>query len=299
MIRLDDRVSPLGRRCLGYGLGEFTVSVSSDLDDVLEDLDDLYHGYPRCGVGGDRLIRMEVRRLGGRRLRRARYLILGDGEEIGGERRRGEILPFLEWGVNWRVIVTASAYLQIHAAAIAYQGCGCVLAGSSGCGKSTLAAALTSRGWQYLCDELALIEPETLEVHPFPKALCIKVGGFEAIRRMNLSFAGGEHHVKGSKGRVAYINPLEVGPDTIGGPSPIRFVALLRYAPGMAPRVRRIPHAQAAFGLARHALNRDAHRDRTISILSDLVRNAECYIVESGPIEETCDLLEQVISQGG
>jgi len=299
VIALDERISTASQRCLGYRLGEFEVSVNSEVEEVLGELGDLYRGYPRCGPGGNRVIRMEVRRIGGGRLRRARYIIVGDGEEIGGQRRREEILPFLEWGVNWRVIAAGNSYLQIHAAALAYRGRGCVFAGFAGCGKSTLAAALISRGWQYLCDELALIRPETLDMHPFPKALCIKLDGFEIIRRMNLRFAGGEHHLKGSKGRVAYINPLEVGPETIGRPSPVRFVALLRYTPGVPARLRRISASQAAFGLARHAVNRDAHRDRTISILGDLVRRAECYVVESGPIEETCDLLEQVISQGG
>lgn len=96
------------------------------------------------------------------------------------------MLPYLEWGIHWRVISGRPEHLQIHAASLMRDGKGVVLAGASGFGKSTLAAGLLSRGWDYLSDELGLIDPQTLWVHGFPKALRIKRGAFKLIEDLNL-----------------------------------------------------------------------------------------------------------------
>lgn len=294
MIRAADSRYSLIERCADYRIGGINVSISSELDDVLGDVAALYRGYPQGGTHADGTIRMEVRKVKVRQLRRPRYRIVGDGEEIGRERRRNEVLPFLEWGVNWRVIATRSEYLQLHSAALVYRGAGCIFAGASGCGKSTLAAALLLRGWGYLGDELALIDPNSLNLQPFPKALCIKAGSFGLVRRLNMSFAGRRHHVKGFKGHVGYINPLDVRAHSLGDPAPVRFVIFPKYTEGCKPRLYPVSRARGAFELARCALNSNMIGHQAFSVLSDLVRGAECYGLESGPIDSACDLIESL-----
>ena len=34
------------------------------------------------------------------------------------------------------------------------------------------------RGWEHLSDEFALIEPNTRDLRPFPKPVCVKAGFF-------------------------------------------------------------------------------------------------------------------------
>lgn len=294
MIRAADSPSPLIDRCADYRIGGISISITSELDEVLGDVAALYRGYPQGGTHANGTIRMEVRKVKGRRLRRPRYRIAGDGEEIGRERQRDEVLPFLEWGINWRVIATRSEYLQLHSAALVHRGAGCIFAGASGCGKSTLAAALLSRGWGYLGDELALVYPASLSLQPFPKALCIKAGSFGLVRRLNMPFAGRRHHVKGFKGHVGYINPLDVRAHPLGDPAPVRFVIFPKYTEGCKPRLYPVSRARGAFGLARCALNSNMIGLQAFSILSDLVRGAECYGLESGPIDGACDLIESL-----
>ena len=294
MIRAADSLPPPTDRCVDYRIGGINISISSELDDVLGDFAVLYRGYPQGDTGANGTIRMDVRKVKGRRTWRASYLVVGDGEEIGRERPRDEVLPFLEWGINWRVIATHSEYLQLHSAMLVYRGAGCIFAGASGCGKSTLAAALLSRGWTYLGDELALIDPDSLNVQPFPKALCIKAGSFGLMRRLNLPFAGRRYHVKGFKGHVGYINPLEVRADTLGEPAPVRFVIFPKYIEGGKPRLYPISRARGAFGLARCALNSNMIGHQAFSIISDIVRGAECYGLDSGPIDSACDLIESL-----
>ncbi len=278
--------------CLSYRIDDISVTVRSELPEVADDFAALYRGYGRGCPGSRRTIHMEVRRTGRTWLGRSRYLVFGDGEGIGRERRREDVLPFLEWGINWQLIATHSEFLQLHAAAMVRDGQGVIFAGASGCGKSTLVAGLLGRGWKYLSDEFALIDPNTLDLRPFPKAVCVKAGAFEIVQRLNLPFAGPRCYVKGIKGKVGYINPYDIAPDAIPGPAPVRFVIFPKYLEGCAARLRPVARARAAFMLAGSGLNRDVFADRALSILADVARGAECFSLECGSIDETCDLLE-------
>ena len=97
MIRLATNTAAPGLECAHYRIGDIRVSFRTGLNDVLQNVAALYRGYPPSDADRGRTIRMEVRQTSRSCARRARYLILGDGEEIGKERRRAEILPFLEW----------------------------------------------------------------------------------------------------------------------------------------------------------------------------------------------------------
>lgn len=78
------------------------------------------------------------------------------------------ILPFLEWGINWRVANQAHHYLMLHAGMLEKNGSTLLLPAQPGSGKSTLCAALYHRGWRLLTDEIALVRPADLALVPFP-----------------------------------------------------------------------------------------------------------------------------------
>ena len=287
--RTDGATEPL------YRIGEFDVSVRSDLRQALDDFAALYPGCGPTRARGDRVIRMEVRKN-----RRAlpgskRYSIYGDGERIGRVRRAREVLPQLEWGINWRLIQTRPEYLQVHAATLARAGRGVVLAGTSGSGKSTLAAGLLSRGWAYFSDEFALIDPHRLQLHPFPKAVCIKAGSFDVVRHLKLRLSGNRHYAKAIKGEVGYISPSAIAGRAAAQPCPIHLVLFPRYTGDSEPRLFPVSRARAAFALAGQALNRNVFGHRAMEMLKTVVEGAQCFGLEAGPIDETCDLVESLL----
>ena len=280
--------------CVQLAIGEFGVRVRSEFDQALGDLATLYRGYPQNGTTGG-LIRMEV--TAGRRtgLGSRRYTITGDGRQYIGDCHRREVLPYLEWGINSRVIDGHPEYLQLHAAALERNGCGVLFVGGSGCGKSTLAAALLSRGWHYLSDELALIQPETLRVHGFPKALCIKEGSFALMKELDLPLWRRRHLVKTFKGPVGYINPRQVNPAGVAESAPVGQVVFVRYVPGREARFYPVSRAQAVFSLTAYTLNRHQFGPPALSVLGDLVRTAGGIDLNVGPLQQTCRLIESLI----
>ena len=288
----DKRGDPDPRLLLS--IGDVKLDVRSDLPEIITELAELYPENATAPVNGP-TIELEVRRTYSKWHKR-RYLIFADGVQIGGEHCRDEVFPFLEWGTNLRVMATRAEYVQLHAASMEHGGSGFIFAGPSGCGKSTLAAGLMARGWNYLCDEFALIDTKTSCLRPFPKALCIKAGSFPIIRRLGVQLTR-RHYIKARKGRVVYISPGDLGCQTIGKPAPVQFIIFPEYAENRRPRLYPLSRARALIELGGCVFNRHVFDDQALSILSEVVRRAECFRLETGRLEETCELLESQLLQ--
>jgi HprK-related kinase A len=289
--------APTKEASAAFAIGELEVLVRSDLRGVLDDFAALYPECRRTTSDADAVICMDVRQDGRTVLGRKRYAVHGDGEKIHRHLHPDEVLPHLEWGISWRIVARCNEYLQVHAASMAHGDKGVVLAGGSGAGKSTLAAALLARGWKYFCDEFALIDPETLLLHAYPKAVCVKAGAFDMIKSLGMRLARDRHYIKALKGKVGYISPAEFGPETVAEPCPIRYVIFPKYTGQTEARLYPLPRARAAFALMQCALNRDVFEKDAVSLAGRIVRGAECFGLETGPIDETCDLLESLVDQ--
>jgi HprK-related kinase A len=266
----------------------------SELRQVLGDFVALYPQQPIGNTPHDRTIRLEVRRAGRSKFGRPLYRVTADGHEVGGQYPSYGVFPLVEWGINLRIMATRSEFVQLHAASMVFQGNGFIFAGDSGCGKSTLAATLLANGWQYLCDEFALVDAQSLALHPFPKALCIKAGSYPVIRKLGLPFARRRDYVKAFKGRVGYINPRDLGVDRIGQPAPVRFIVFPTFKADTAPSLTPITRADAATELYRCCFNKGALPAAALPTLTSLVKKTECFRLIVGSPSETARLIESL-----
>jgi len=232
-----------------------------------------------------------------RRTLRRHYHVLADGEPLFTTRREDQVLPHVEWAINNLVARYLPDYFSIHAAVVAWRGAGLVCPGEPGQGKSTLAAALLARGWSYLSDEFALIDPRTRCLVPYPKALCLKAGSFAALQALGLPLDLDRVYHKGAKGRVAVLDPLAIRPDIVPAPCPVRMIVFPRYGGGEPPALEPMPRAQAAFELARASFNFVRFRARGVDLLADVVRHARCYRLRTGDLTETGSLIEREMTE--
>ncbi len=79
-----------------------------------------------------------------------------------------------EMGMNLQMALGWRRHLILHASCVEKDGRALVMTGESGSGKSTLAALLGERGWRFLGDEFALLDPATGLMHPFPRLVSLK-----------------------------------------------------------------------------------------------------------------------------
>ncbi len=87
------------------------------------------------------------------------------------------VVAYLLWEINRLMFERTGARVHLHGAALVHAGHAVVLAGQSHAGKSTLAGWLTHRGWGFLTDEAALVDPDTLVVAPYWRPIGVRRPG--------------------------------------------------------------------------------------------------------------------------
>lgn len=281
-----DRLRASADPAVNVRLGPIAVVVRGAHRPALADFARLYGDDDRTDTPAEQQIELNIVRLPG--LRR-RYRIADGGGVIFDDLRAGEVLPYLEWAVNYAFLNHCRRFVLLHAATVCWHGMGMALVGPSGSGKSTLAASLVARGAEYLCDEFALVDPETLRLHPFPRALCVKAGAFALIRALGLPLWRRRSYVKAFKGRVGYVRAGDLRPARRC--VPLDVVVFPRFTGAGGPMLHRMARSQAAFALAGAVLNSHLHRGSTAETAARIAARATCRILEVGPPAATADLL--------
>ncbi len=209
-------------------------------------------------------------------------------------KRIEEVLPHVEWAINWEVVRRLDSYLQLHAGVMERNGVGVVLPASPGSGKTTLCAGLLAHDWRFLSDEFALIDADGM-IHPYPKALCIKEGSFEVMDHLGLELISPRRYRKGKKGRVAYVNPRSVRADSIGQVCRLRHVVFPKYEAGAKPSLEPVTRGAAGFELAQLSFNLRKRGAEGMGVMMAALRHASCNRLVSGHIDATCDLLDRYV----
>ena len=177
----------------------------------------------------------------------------------------------------------------LHAAALQFEGKCVLVAAPSGTGKSTLAWALVNEGFQYMSDELAPLDPDSLTVHPYPHALCLKAmppGPYAlptSIVRTNRSF-----HVPTA------LLPLVASSD----PVRVSAVVFLDRSEGK-PQIRSIRPAKTGSRLLQNALNSRAHPNYALPLVTRIAHSVSSYrLSATRDLETTCKLMRAVLISG-
>jgi hypothetical protein len=159
-----------------------------------------------------------------------------------------------EWVMNWCVTHRAHSYLIIHAAVLERHGRAVVLPAPPGSGKSTLCAALVTRGWRLLSDEMTLVRLEDGAVLPLPRPVSLKNGSIDVIRAFAPDAVLSPPVENTTKGTIAH---LKAPPASIARADPARpaFIVFPRYEAGPPPALSPLPKARAFMSVAENAFN--------------------------------------------
>lgn len=291
-------IGRLARQPLRYTIGAVDVALTTSVRNLYRDHSQLYEANR---VESDRKVRphtiqIDVTPTPYSLRHRRRFLVrTGSGVQFEPAGRK-EVLPYVEWAVNWEIPKAMPQYLQLHASSLEVDGMGVILPGASGSGKSTLTTGLVASGWRYLCDEFALVDSRSLKLHPYPRAICIKQPAFGVLESIGVSVRGYRHYLKGTKGYVAFVNPHSIRDDVVGRPCPIRYVVFPKYVANVRPSLIPISRADAAFRLHSVCFNLLTCDRLALDVVAGLIRGATCYQLISSDISATCDLMHDLVS---
>jgi hypothetical protein len=204
------------------------------------------------------------------------------------------VAEFLMREMNTADVWRHAEFLVVHAAAACLDGNGLVLPGGEGAGKTTLVAAAVRAGMDYLTDEAALFHPETGEVHPFPRPLCMETSSIDLMPDIWDRLP----HDYRYPTRTQYpIRFDDLGSGAIGRACRVRFVMALDYRRGAGTVLQEIGRAETVAVLAQNALNFGSFGGRGLIILKKVVEGAKCYRLQVDDLDEAVNLLMPMVRQ--
>jgi hypothetical protein len=199
------------------------------------------------------------------------------------------LLYALEHAVVIELQTRRSDLYFLHAAAAERHGRAYLLVAASGSGKSTTQWALLHHGFGYLSDELAPIELNSLNVHAYPHALCLKQPPPPPYGLPTETLA---------TERTLHVPVTNLPRLAEPGPRPVGAAIFLAYRPqAMAPSMHPISPGETSARLYANSLNPLAHPNAGLAAAARIAASVPGFVVESADLCDTCQLIEATLDR--
>ena len=258
------------RHAVSLRIGPIGFRIGSDWRAPIDQLRSLYRDYPQPHDGvADYTVRLFARRPWRRWIR--------PSVEIGGDYMLPEAAPLplrqgllaAEMAMNLQMALGARRYLLLHASAVERDGRAVLMTGISGAGKSTLATLLAARGWRFMGDEFALLDPETGLVHAFPRLISLKNEAIAAAQAASPNARMGPLLASTPKGDIRHMVPDARAIAAMDVPATPALLLFPRY--GFAAAVRPVPPAEAFVRMTQASTNYVALGEPGFAALTGLI----------------------------
>jgi hypothetical protein len=181
-------------------------------------------------------------------------------------------------------------FLSIHAGAATRDGGAVIMPAGMDVGKSSITAALVQRGFGYLSDEVAAIDPMSGRAYPFPKRMWLD----EATLRY---FPGLAERLDDRRELTAQLDRRFVRPEdvegSVGREAPVRWIVFPTTDREGPPRLEPVARAAAVERLAQNAFNLYRYAERGVVLLTRVVTGAQAFELSGGTPPERAELIRE------
>lgn len=251
----------------------------------------LYAGYPVPEVA-DFTVRLEPRRPWRRWLR--------PSIEVRGDFTLPDASPLplahgllaAEMAMNLQMALGQRRYLLLHASAVERDGRALLMTGHSGAGKSTLAALLGERGWRFMGDEFALLDPETGLLHAFPRLISLKNAAITAMRGEVDADRFGPLMAGTPKGDIRHLRPNDRAVRDMSVPAAPVAILFPRF--GFEAAERPVSPSETFVRLTQASTNYVALGEPGFDALSTLVRTVPARAIDYPDTDTAVALVERL-----
>jgi HprK-related kinase A len=293
----------LAARLAGPGLvlrtGPFSNRIRSDVPQLLEGIALLYADYPVGETGSFADFHLSLHRSGGlRRWFRPQVRFAHEGMTPFKPLPLAQAYPMFEWVMNWCVSHRAHSYLIIHAAVLERHGRAVLLPAPPGSGKSTLCAALVTRGWRLLSDEMTLVRLEDGAVLPLPRPVSLKNESIGVIRAYAPDAVLSTPVENTNKGTIAHLKAPEASIARAFEPARPAFIVFPRYEAQAATSLAPLGKARAFMSVAENAFNYPVLGVRGFTALGSLIDATQAFEFRYSQLDEAVQLFERLAKEG-
>jgi len=189
----------------------------------------------------------------------------------------------LEKDITVDIQYLCNSLFFMHGAALERNGELLLLTGRSGAGKSTTTWGLLNNGFNYLSDELAPINLETMHVSPYPHAVCLK--SHPPIYPLPKGIL--------KTNRTMHV-PVDLLPSKAHLESfPLSRVIIVEFSSdNEKPVLTQLSQAEACINIYTNGLNQLAHDNDGLAAASKIASSCDCYTLAAAKLDETCELIK-------
>ena len=188
--------------------------------------------------------------------------------------------------LNWSIYSTTCNHLIIHGATVERNGFAAILPAPPGSGKSTLCAALVSRGWRLLTDELTLVAPSSGLIVPLARPISLKNNSIDLMREYAPQEVFGPKIHNTIKGTIAHMRAPSDSVARMDEAAMPGWLIFPKYQSGASTSAVALPKGQAFMRLSSGLVNYPVLGAQGFEALTRLIDRTDCYNFTYSELDE-------------
>jgi HprK-related kinase A len=266
--------------------GPFVCHIESTFDSIAEGVGRLYRDF-HCEPGefADFHVRLVPPR-NFHRVWRPQVACYLNGESPFSPLPSDQAFAAFESLLNWSIYSTTYNHLIIHGATVERDGYAAILPAPPGSGKSTLCAALVSRGWRLLTDELTLISPASGSIAALARPISLKNNSIDVLQAFAPSAVFGPKIHNTIKGTIAHMRPPTTSVERMHEAAVPGWLVFPKYQSGAATSAEPLPKGQAFMRLSSGLVNYPILGADGFNALTRLLDRTNCFNFNYSELDE-------------
>ena len=195
----------------------------------------------------------------------------------------------LESAICEAIIRSQQRMIAIHAATLYWGSSAVLLVAPSGAGKSTLTMALGRRGLTVATDDVAFVDPETLDVFPIPRCFHLDQTSVRLLKEAGVEFPEVWK-------RLSFMTPNDLDQNSMPR-SKARLLIYLVRSRSERPHFAAVSQAEMTARLLSETGQGPLTDSETVRVLQRVAGSAACFTLVPGPLALTADAVADVIAR--